>query len=204
MTILPDNTNFTVFVTHVDAEGPLLRIFGQTDHGSSVNVEKIMTRLTPQFVDGLGTPTARAGGLHSNTICCAMFEGAYYRAKILEPHPSGAYVVKFIDYGNTELVQASDIRLLRDEITDARNLLQVLPQATEFILGDVSSKGETWDVHCLGLILKNLRYNEYRARLVGVVGKRRIINMLVNDQNFGKFLVDQHMAVPASVQDILR
>jgi len=50
------------------------------------------------------------GRFRSSQYCLALFEGEYYRAKVLERLPEDKYKVHYIDYGNTSTVSVSDMQ----------------------------------------------------------------------------------------------
>ena len=199
--VAPQNTDFTIFVTHMNADGRLLRIFGQTDKKTMISVESLMQQLTPRFARGIGAPGPES--LATGIVCCAMFENQYYRARIVSPHEHDRVVVQFLDYGNYEILYPRDIRLL-DAIPEAQQLQLVPPLATEYIPSGILPRTGVWDDRTVKKIIDELRYREFPAKIINVAGKYRVIDMFVDGQNFGNLMIKNNVAVAASLEEMFR
>lgn len=79
--------------------------------------------------------------------------------------------VQFLDYGNRDMVATAGLR-----ITDAflPGLLNIPPQAREFILANVTHQGQTWDFNVLGTVMKIIRYRELQYVVVSAVTQRGV------------------------------
>lgn len=192
-----------LYVTHMDADGPLLRLWAQINAEEARKIERLMHGLAPQFDNGIGLPTPPSRTIWTNNFCCALFENTYYRAKICSPHSTGGYVVQFIDYGNTEILQPTDIRLL-EGLGGTTELLTVPPLALEFIVADVLPRNRVWESHILLKILDNIRYKESPGRVISSIGRYPAIQMLHGDRNLTDILVEQNFAVRATLDEMLR
>jgi len=191
-----------VFVTHVEAENPYLKIWGQLDKQTATCVERQIYPLVEQFSQGYGCPS-KANRLMIGALCCARFQAdGYYRAKILDVHPDGMVIVQFIDYGNVEIVPPNEVHLL-DNISGSENLRSYAPMAAEFALLDVLPVNGIWENRTIETIKKILCYNEYRA-LIYTTNNRALIKLWYNNEDFGELLVKERMALPATTQDIFR
>lgn len=191
-----------IFVTHVEAENLYLKIWGQLDKQTATCVERQIYPLIEQFNQGYGCPS-KTSRLMVGTLCCARFQtDGYYRAKIISVRPDGMIVVQFIDYGNIEIVPPNEVHLL-DNIPGSENLRSCAPMAAEFTLLNVLPINGIWENRTIETIRKTLCYNEYRA-LICTMDNHPLIKLWYNNEDFGELLVKERMALPATMQDMLR
>jgi len=64
-------------------------------------------------------------------------------------------------------------------------------------------KADLWENRIIEEIKKILCYNEYRA-LVQMMNNHRLIKLWYNNEDFSELLVKEHMALPATLQDMFR
>uniref|UniRef100_T1J079 Tudor domain-containing protein n=1 Tax=Strigamia maritima TaxID=126957 RepID=T1J079_STRMM len=190
---VPDSQRLSLFVTHVSAESTFIKLWAQLDLETSEKIEACLTDLEPKFEMGLGKQ--HPVDIHKNDICCAKCseDGKWYRAQItnLTLVLQSKIGVKFIDYGNSEMVQIQEIRKTDNPVCD------IAPQATEFILAGVKPIGATWDDKTVAFITEILRYQEVQAKVARRVGSVQKIHIAVvyNDvvEDLGNLLIRMRM-----------
>ncbi|XP_076220717.1 protein tudor isoform X2 [Nomia melanderi] len=85
---IQQSTELIIFVTHVEAEDSLLKIWGQVDKNSATCVERMILPLVEQFARSQGSVGSRTANLRVNALCCARFQNeGYYRAKVINIRP---------------------------------------------------------------------------------------------------------------------
>ncbi|KAL0117558.1 hypothetical protein PUN28_010395 [Cardiocondyla obscurior] len=196
------SSELVIFVTHVEPDDIYLKIWGQTDKQAATTVEHYIYPLIEQFKQGYGCPS-KANRLIVGTLCCARFQTeGYYRAKVLNIRSDGMIVVQFIDYGNVEILPPNEIHLL-NTIPGTEPLQTYPAMASEFILMNVLPINGVWDNRTIEGIRKILCYNEYRA-FIEMVNNHCMIKLCYNNEDLSELLVRDHMALPATVQDMFR
>jgi len=196
------SSELIVFVTHVEPDDVYLKIWGQMDKQAATTIEHYIYPLIEQFNQGYGC-ASKTNRLIVGTLCCARFQTeGYYRAKIVNVRPDGMIVVQFIDYGNVEVLSPNEIHLL-DNIHGAEPLQAYPAIAVEFTLLNVLPINGIWENRIIEEIKKILCYNEYRA-LVQMMNNHRLIKLWYNNEDFSELLVKEHMALPATLQDMFR
>ncbi|XP_024937429.1 maternal protein tudor isoform X2 [Cephus cinctus] len=204
MTNIPQSSEINLFVTHVSADGPLLKIWGQTDRNAATCIERMILPLSEQFEQGLGRPGAQCRGLVPNVICCArFFNEGYYRARICNIRQDGMVVLQYIDYGNVDIISPEDIRLL-DGIPNAVPLHTLPPLAYEFVLGHIFPVRGTWTKETLETIKILVRYSEVKAIIHSAIGTHCLIKLCYKNQDFAEYLVNRNLAVPVTLQEMFR
>ncbi|XP_020712473.2 maternal protein tudor-like [Athalia rosae] len=202
MTAMAPNSELMLFVTHVETDGPLLKIWGQIDRTAATCVEKTILPLTEKFTQGLGAPNPDCK-LPLNLICCARFQNeGYFRAKVCGVQPNGQVLLHFIDYGNYEVVPLSAIRLL-DNIPSALSLISLPAIAIDFTLAGILPVNGRWDAETVESIKQSLRYADSKGLFHSAVGPYRFLKLCYNNQDFSELLVSRNIATRASVQDML-
>ncbi|XP_043669520.1 maternal protein tudor isoform X2 [Vespula pensylvanica] len=203
MATIQQNSEFIIFVTHVEAEHQFLRIWGQIDKNSATYVERMILPLFEKFAIGSGYPELQEG-LSINALCCARFQNdGYYRARVCNICPDGKVVLQFIDYGNIEILPQHEVYLLRN-IPGSETLQSFPPVAYEFTLANIIPINNVWDNKTIETIKKILRYNEYKACCLSTVRNHTFIKLYYNNEDFGELLVKRHMAMDATMQDLFR
>ncbi|KAL2735605.1 maternal protein tudor-like isoform X1 [Vespula squamosa] len=203
MATIQQNSEFIIFVTHVEAEHQFLRIWGQIDKNSATYVERMILPLFEKFAIGSGYPELQEG-LSINALCCARFQNdGYYRARVCNICPDGKVVLQFIDYGNIEILPQHEVYLLRN-IPGSETLQSFPPVAYEFTLANIIPINNVWDNKTIETIKKILRYNEYKACCLSNVRNHTFIKLYYNNEDFGELLVKRHMAMDATMQDLFR
>ncbi|KAK7866892.1 hypothetical protein R5R35_001635 [Gryllus longicercus] len=185
-----------IFVTHVAEDGPLLKIWGQLDRSAATFVERLILQYTEQFERGIGV--VYPPSLSVDQLCCAKYgeDGVYYRARIadLSAIQQGFVRVNFIDYGNSDMVEISNIRSL--QFIASSPLCSVQNQATEFALaGVVPPMGVSWDQASVDFIREKLCYGEFRCAIVAQISGRRLITLYYHDTDFSEILIQKKLAI---------
>ncbi|KAI4503981.1 hypothetical protein M0802_000452 [Mischocyttarus mexicanus] len=203
MATIQPNSEFVIFVTHIEAEHQYLKIWGQIDKNSATYVERLILPLFEKFSVGSGYPELQEG-LSINALCCARFQNdGYYRARVCNINPDGKVVLQFIDYGNIEVLPQHEVYLLRN-IPGSETLQSFPPVAYEFTLANVAPINNVWDNEIIETIKKILRYNEYKACCLSNAGNHTFIKLYFNNEDFAELLVKRHMALDAKMQDLFR
>lgn len=201
MTAMAQNSELTLFVTHVETDGPLLKIWGQIDRNAATCVERMILPLGEKFARGLGVPNPGCS-MPSGLICCARFQNeGYYRAKICNVQPNGEVLVHFIDYGNFEVLPLIAIRLL-ENIPNVVQLQALPPLAVDFVLANVMPAGGVWEMETVESIKQTLRYADIKGEFHSTVGPHRLLKLRYNNEDFGDLLVSKNLAVRVSIQDM--
>ncbi|XP_046422936.1 maternal protein tudor isoform X1 [Neodiprion fabricii] len=201
MTAMAQNSELGLFVTHVETDGPLLKIWGQIDRNAATCVERMILPLSEKFAQGLALPNP-GYPLTPNMICCARFQNeGYYRAKICNVQPNGNVLVHFMDYGNYEVLPPTAIRLL-DNIPSAVSLHALPPLALDFVLAHILPINGTWESGTIESIKQTLRYADLKGILHSVIGSRRLLKLFYNNEDFGALLVSKELAVSVTLQDM--
>ncbi|XP_074105192.1 uncharacterized protein LOC141531270 isoform X2 [Cotesia typhae] len=178
------------FVTHVRTNGPWLQICGQMDRNNAREVERLISILKDGFDRGIGKTTTQ--NIHSN-ICCAYHEDNYYRAKIIKVESDVKIYVEFVDYGNSEYVHISQIRLL--ETTNEGLKLQSIPSLMiEFPLTTVVPINNMWSRAIIDVINNLLRYHEFPVEIYEY-GNQQKFTLYYNGRDFAEYLVTSQMAL---------
>ncbi|XP_054006330.1 tudor domain-containing 6-like isoform X1 [Hylaeus anthracinus] len=201
---MQQSTELIIFVTHVEAEDSLLKIWGQVDKNSATCIERMILPLGEQFARSQGCIDARTSNLRINALCCARFQNeGYYRARVINIRADGMVVLQFIDYGNIEVLPPQEIHLI-ENIPGSESLQSFPPVAFEFTLMNVLPVNGIWENKIIESIKKSLCYNEYKILICAVINNHRFIKLWYNNENFSDLLIDRHMAVRATVPDMFR
>ncbi|XP_068114108.1 tudor domain-containing protein 1 isoform X2 [Hyperolius riggenbachi] len=101
-------------------------------------------------------------------MCATFFsdDGNWYRGQVKDVTPGGAFVVQFLDYGNTEEVTADKLCKVPSEF------LKLPFQALSCSLHGVKPAGEEWDLHSS---------EKFQKAVVGVKLRARMISRREND-----------------------
>ena len=102
--LLSDSENFTVLVTEFSSPDE----FYVHTADLAGKVDELCSALCTHFTSNESQPLTQPPGVGS--LVCAKFsqDGAWYRVKVLK-HSSDSYHVRFIDFGNVEVVRLSDM-----------------------------------------------------------------------------------------------
>jgi len=186
-----------IFVTCVENDGPLLKLWGQLDRTQATTVERLILQLREQFERGLYVPNTVSVG----QLCCARYnDGVYYRARVTGPAdlPVGRVAVHFIDYGNSEVVSLSDIRSLEANALTTM-LASMSDQATDFFLAGVLPVAGAWDDNSLAFIRQALCYEELKSVIVAQIGSKRLIKVFYNNEDFAQILIASKIGVSMAI-----
>ncbi|XP_063382332.1 maternal protein tudor-like [Cydia fagiglandana] len=195
--------SFRLYVTHVDGEGPFLKISGQLDQQSSLMVESLFESARGNLEKGIGAVSVAA--IHEGVICAAKYkDGTYYRAKIIDITnlSTGLLGVHFIDYGNKDRISLSAIRFL-DKYDPM--FLQLPGQATDYYLSRIMHPSGRWDEPLLLKLQSLLCYAEYPAVVEGQTCTLPIISIQYKGNDFSTHLVSNRfgIAVPVAKQEVM-
>lgn len=182
-----------IFVTYIETDGPLLRIWAQLERTQATLVERLILQLSEQFERGLGIPSTIKVG----QLCCARYsDGVYYRARVTRPPDAsvGQVAVHFIDYGNSEVVSARDIRSLEESL-----LTRLSDQATEFFLAGVIPFTSKWDENSLAYIRRALCYEELKSVVIAQIGNKRLIKVFYNNEDFAQILIANKVGIAITI-----
>jgi len=186
-----------IFVTCVENDGPLLKLWGQLDRTQATTVERLILQLREHFERGLFVPST----VNLGQLCCARYnDGVYYRARVtsLADLSVGRVAVHFIDYGNSEVVLLNDIRSL-----EANSLTTMLAsmsdQATDFFLAGILPFAGAWDENSLAFIRQALCYEELKSVVVAQIGNKRLIKVFYNNEDFAHFLIASKIGVSMAI-----
>lgn len=197
------NSNIiTLYVTHVQKEGILLKVFGQIDRESSVFVEKMLLPFT-ETTGGkhIGSKPRSKNELYKGQLCCARFDdGKYYRARVTEQTmlPSNIVTLQFVDYGNTYNVDLSDIRLINDAQCDS--LLKIVDLAEEYYLAEVMPPHKEWEDRTVFFINDKLHYSELKCHILSEVCSKRLVRIYFNNVDFKQILIQHNLAIQIPLQ----
>ncbi|KAK9869541.1 hypothetical protein WA026_003297 [Henosepilachna vigintioctopunctata] len=190
--------NKSMYVTNVEKEGPFLKIWGQIDKKSSLEVEQALLGASVCFDQGQFIP--KENTLEVGSLYCAKYvDGKYYRAKItsISPINDGMVEVYFIDYGNKDLIPVSNLRTV-ECFNGWFNSLP--PLSTAFILAEVVCIGGEWNDLIVDQISKEIRYMEHNYIIVAQAIRYYFIKVFVHDIDLGLHLVRQNLMQSTSIQ----
>ncbi|XP_061943074.1 maternal protein tudor isoform X1 [Apis cerana] len=201
---IQQSTELVIFVTHVEAENSFLKIWGQVDKNSATCVERMILPLVEQFARSQGCVGSQSANLRINALCCARFQNeGYYRAKVINIRADSMVVLQFIDYGNIEVLPPQEIHLL-ESIPGSESLQSFPPVAFDFTLMHVLPINGIWENNIIESIKKTLWYNEYKILIHTVVNNHRFIKLWYNNEDFSELLINKHMAMRATLQEMFR
>lgn len=191
-----------LYVTCIDKIGPLLKIWGQTDRQTSIYIETVLMELLKVFEQqNFVIPVS---SLHHGLICCAKYkDGIYYRAQIinLTTQTPGTVEVRFIDYGNTELIRLENIRLFNEQTL---RLSSIKPQASDYILAGVMHTNNDWDVNSLASVHEDIGYTEQKIVFIHTTPNYKLIKVLYQQIDLANYLICKGLctSVPIQTQEI--
>lgn len=196
-------TPFRLYVTHVDCEGPFLRISGQLDQQSSLMVESLFEAARENLENGVGAVPPAA--IHDGVICAAKYkDGTYYRAKVISTTnlATGIVGVHFIDFGNKDNISLSTIRFL--DSYDPM-FMQLRGQANDYYLSRVVSPLGRWEEPLLLKLQSLLCYAEYAATIEAHTRSLPLISIQFKGNDLSTHLVSVRIgvALPLAKQEVL-
>lgn len=196
-------TQVTLYVTHIDKEGPYLKIWGQTDRNLPIGIEKALQQMNPQFDQGQFLPTSEE--LKLGKLICARFkDGNYYRARITNTNflHQGMIEVHFLDYGNKDFVQTVNTRTLTGS---SASLISIPPQAKEFVLANVTHSGVSWEDNVFEIISSELRYLEFQLIPIFQIANCLVIKLFKSGEDISLNFINRGLvtSVPIETQQIL-
>lgn len=156
-------TTENLYITHVEKEGPHLKVWGQLDRNIPVGIEKALRQMTASFEQGQFLPSTEEI-INGRMIFAKFNDGLYYRAKVTNAAylVGGVVEVQFVDYGNRELIQYENTRSVPPT---SSNLGTIPPQAKEFILANLTHRGLVWEDSIFEMISSYLRYDEFKFQI---------------------------------------
>ena len=133
--------------------------------------------------------------LEVDDMCIALFaeDGNWYRARVVNTTETSEYIVQFVDFGNTETVNASSVRVCPE------GLLSFPIMALECSLnGIVPVNGKTWDSACTQFLSGNFMDKILVAKFDGTMNIDLYDTSGANDVNLADILMKQGYAVSSS------
>uniref|UniRef100_A0A3B4B491 Tudor domain containing 1 n=1 Tax=Periophthalmus magnuspinnatus TaxID=409849 RepID=A0A3B4B491_9GOBI len=133
------------------------------------------------------------------TVCCALFseDKQWYRAKILAYSSEKRVCVGYLDFGNSEDVDLSNLRPITP------SLLDVPMQAMTCGLVGVQPIGENWSEECLVALQRRVSNRILRIEIQGPHEGKALVTIIdeVSDPqtNISELLIAAGFAVPAVV-----
>ncbi|XP_011311904.1 maternal protein tudor isoform X2 [Fopius arisanus] len=202
MTVVAPGREFNIYVTHVDTEGPLLRVWGQVEENAGLKIESLIRSMNEAFQNGFGA-IQRDTQLRPGMTCCAFHEDAFYRAKIVRPNSgNGTVFVHFMDYGNVETVSYESIRIL-DNTPESIQLQDMPAAATDFIMADVLPFKDSWEPSLVDHIKLTLRYIYMPGICCSVLkNTKKTLKLFFNGEDYAEFMINKKMAIPATSEDL--
>lgn len=191
------NVSKPLFVTHIEPEGPFLKIWGQTDKNTVGLIESLMRSAIPQFKEGLCNVALES--LAPGQLACAKYkDDTYYRARILNVLPSGFVEVMFLDYGNREFVAFNDLRHTQ---LFPPHFASIPPLAHPFIFAEAHAPGgRDWNPTTIEHLSKELKYHELLSTYVAPAGQYQLIALTHNGTNLAQLLSGFIQHIPIQVQ----
>lgn len=189
---------FPVYMTHVESEGPYLKLFGQADKQGALVVEGFINNERARLEHGVGS--VPPSSLRCGLMCIAQYnDEKYYRARINSLHSieAGFVSVYFIDFGNIDSIPAASIRLL-DAYPDV--LQKLPPQASDFLLSSIINPG-VWEEHALTNIRNLLYYQEVSCTVELTIYNKSFVKIKFRDQDLADYLVSCNYGKKYSLQD---
>lgn len=99
-----------MLVTHVQAVGPFLRVFGQLDGERTQEIQAAINSVIALISQTNPSPVPKLAELPVETICLARFMGKQFkRARIIGHRGPNEVFVQFIDYGNEFNVKIHEV-----------------------------------------------------------------------------------------------
>lgn len=198
-----NSRSFGLYVTHVDGEGPFLRISGQLDQQAPLMIESLFEAARENLEKGIGA--VPPGAIHEGVICAAKYkDGMYYRAKVTNTTnlANGLVGVHFIDFGNKDIISLSTIRFLD---TYDPMFLHLLGQANDYYLSRVMSPSGRWEEPLLLKLQSLLCYAEYPISIDAQTRSLPIISVQFKGNDLSTHLVSVRFGVATSLskQEVL-
>ncbi|KAI4466350.1 tudor domain containing protein [Holotrichia oblita] len=192
------NIPTSIYITHLEREGSFIKIWGQTDRGLPVAIEKALQQMTPHFEQGMYSPAIE--NFQVGIMCCAKFKDElYYRARItnISYLTQGMVEVLFIDYGNRDVISCMNTRTMSGL---QAGLISIPAQAKDFILGNVTLPN--WDNNWSNfeVICSELRYLEFQLLPILEIGPYTLISLFLNKQNIIDAFVDRGLLLKIPIQ----
>ncbi|XP_075224370.1 protein tudor-like isoform X2 [Lycorma delicatula] len=195
-----------LFITFIEKNGSLLKVYGQVDQNSAEFLEKLIYQYTDTFEHlKIGEPKSERD-IYPGLICCARYkDNRYYRAEvknIIQLTP-GYVSVLFIDYGNTDKVKLTDIRLL-DKI-DEPTFSTLHRLATEYYLAGVRPINSDWDEPTINFLEEAIRYRTVKCAIIDEVIGKKLIKIFWGENDISTYLMGVNAAIQVTteVQKIL-
>ncbi|KAG8225528.1 hypothetical protein J437_LFUL006067 [Ladona fulva] len=189
-------------ITFIEAKGPLIKLWGQSDLRTVDFIDKKLVILNEQFnkAGGKSQPPSLAVG----QMCYAQFGETFYRAKVTNNTniSSEVVIVRFVDYGNSKVTSIHNTRAIDGA------LASIPPQAKEFYLYGVAPlSGPDLEEVTVDYMLQHMRFHDFQALLVCSVVDKVFVKLFQNGLDLGESMVMQKFAVsvdPVVQEEYLR
>ncbi|KAK4880286.1 hypothetical protein RN001_008432 [Aquatica leii] len=159
------------------------------------DLRKVMAELQAHCPDG---ELVQASQIKPGLPCCALFDAdaQWYRAQILA-HEKNIARVRYVDYGNEELVDVNNLRM------PVGNLLTALrPQALECCLNGYQNMGD--DVERDNILEELILEKEFTMRVIEMQSSRALVDLIDNARyNVGSLLLERLASARSQVSPLL-
>lgn len=186
----------TLFVTFVDVDRNLLKIWGQKNRIGASYIERQLSHLATEFNR---TPSLNPSRIRKGMLCYAKHSDDYYRARVISNVQGDSVGVLFVDFGNRNLVHVSNIKI-RESSEDV--LLKMAEQAEEYYLARVIAPAGGWAKEIISEIRHAICYEELVCNEIFQVGDQKLLEIQFQSEDFSSFLIKKQFAqeVPLNIQ----
>ncbi|XP_046858270.1 tudor domain-containing protein 1-like [Xenia sp. Carnegie-2017] len=181
----PLDQTVEIFLSHVDRETG--NIFVQLSNEDSPKLEQLMDDIanhTEENIDGNTNPQSLSVG----DVCLAKYiDGVWYRGKILGVQKTG-FKVFFVDYGNTDIVAASDIT------SSPERFLSLPPQAFECELANVKPVCGHWGTEVMIKLEELVLEQTFAAQAIALKSNNVVVLNIFQNTDLNKLVVEPLIA----------
>jgi hypothetical protein len=160
----------SAFITHVEAEGPFVKIYVQKKNPTNLAIIQKCIESLRKTLEQERSP--EPGTLFQDDQVLARFEdGTWYRGVVVSMGTLDCYGVKFVDYGNVEMLEMENIRLLRTLVSEGP-LINTPPLAHQMFVAKFVAENMTCWENCVDVekIKQQLQYKKVKCTKVFQVG----------------------------------
>lgn len=188
----------SLYITHLEKEGPFLKVWGQADKPNSMYVEQFLTGASNQFEAGVGLMQPES--LQVGTLVCAKYkDNKYFRARLVDnSYVKEGYVeVNFLDFGNRDVVPWANIRDIHNFPT---SFISIPPLAASFIFAEAHCiGGGEWNDITFDVISKEMKYQEAQCTLVGQATQYYLVKLAINGTDLCNLFIKERFMQPISL-----
>lgn len=192
--MIGQNVKFKFRVTHVESEGPCLKLWAQIDQHLSQRVLEKLAEFVGYLDQSMNDCYRNLNNAKGNAVCfIRLSNNQYRRGRILDFLPEGVRV-RLIDTGYICIVNFHNVCFL-DE-SPAAKYLEALPQAAEeFVVADVVPRnGQIWTDEVLGFIRPALVGKDFSG-YYQISNNAKLLKFEFMNEDFAEFLVRRNLAL---------